>query len=161
MKKYFLIAIALIIGVTTVNAQSNKNDEIVRTAPATVVREDAQNNRRIEGAKQVSQKEVRLKQIEKGERQNLKPEVTFYISNMEGEHCKKIITENIGFEKGVKDLKFDLENKLVTIVYDAEKTTPETLKTALEKLKYNVQDANMCPMKRTTCPAARSCGHQH
>ncbi|MDR3326684.1 MAG: heavy-metal-associated domain-containing protein [Prevotellaceae bacterium] len=65
--------------------------------------------------------------------------VTFYISNMHGEHCQSIIEKNIGLEKGVKDLKFDLEAQKVTVVYNAQKTNIETLKKAFEKLGYETK----------------------
>jgi copper chaperone CopZ len=65
--------------------------------------------------------------------------VTFHISNMHGEHCQSIIEKNIGLEKGVKDLKFDLEAQKVTVVYNAQKTNVETLKKALEKLGYEAK----------------------
>jgi len=54
-------------------------------------------------------------------------------------HCKncvKKINDNIPFEKGVKDLKISLDEKLVTITYDPSKTDEEKLAKALEKLGY-------------------------
>ncbi|MBP5483261.1 MAG: heavy-metal-associated domain-containing protein [Bacteroidales bacterium] len=57
-------------------------------------------------------------------------------------HCKnsvKKINDNIPFEKGVKDLKVSLDEKLVTITYDPSKTNEEQLAKALEKLGYTAQ----------------------
>jgi len=48
--------------------------------------------------------------------------------------------KNIPFEKGVKDVKCDLPTKVVTISYNPEKTKPETLKRALEKLGYTARE---------------------
>jgi copper chaperone CopZ len=62
--------------------------------------------------------------------------VTFYIANMHGEHCQSIIEKNIGLEKGVKDLQFNLETNKVKVIYNPAKTNTSTLKAALEKLGY-------------------------
>ena len=52
--------------------------------------------------------------------------------------CVKKVQENIAFEKGVKDLNVCLEDQIVSIKYDASKTSEETLKAAIEKLGYPV-----------------------
>lgn len=54
-------------------------------------------------------------------------------------NCVKKITENISFEKGVKDLSVSLDEKLVTITYDPSRTDEATLAKALEKLGYTVE----------------------
>lgn len=64
--------------------------------------------------------------------------VTFKVG-MHCKNCVKKVTDNISFEKGVKDLKVSLEDKTVTITYDPAKTNPETLKKAIEKLGYKVE----------------------
>lgn len=64
-------------------------------------------------------------------------EVTFSVS-MHCEKCVTKITENISFEKGVKDLEVSLENHTVRIRYDASKTSEQVLKEAIEKLGYEV-----------------------
>lgn len=54
-------------------------------------------------------------------------------------HCKECVRkvqENIAFEKGVKGLEVSLENQKIVIDYDSAKTSPETLKKAIEKLGY-------------------------
>ena len=38
-------------------------------------------------------------------------------------NCEKKIKENIRFEKGIKSIKTNLNDKTVTIEYDADKTT--------------------------------------
>ncbi len=52
------------------------------------------------------------------------------------------ITENVGFEKGVMDLKVDMAGKTVYIKYNPDKTNPETLKKAIEKLGYSAEVKN-------------------
>ena len=52
------------------------------------------------------------------------------------ENCKKRIEKNLAFEKGVKKLNVDVENKTVTIVYRKDKTSTANLLTALNELGY-------------------------
>lgn len=54
------------------------------------------------------------------------------------EDCIEKVKENIGFEKGVKDLEVSLEDQTVFIKYDPAKTSEEVLKAAIEKLGYPV-----------------------
>ena len=51
-------------------------------------------------------------------------------------NCEKKIKNNIRFEKGVKDIITDLNNKTVTIKYDADKTTVEAIVKGFEKIGY-------------------------
>ena len=61
--------------------------------------------------------------------------VTFK-SSMHCENCKKKLTENLSFAKGVKDLKISLEENKITVTYDAAKTSEETLASIIRKLGY-------------------------
>jgi copper chaperone CopZ len=65
-------------------------------------------------------------------------EVTFSVS-MTCENCKAKIERHIAWEKGVKDLKVNLEKKLVTVKYDPKKTDESALKSAIEDLEYRVE----------------------
>ena len=47
--------------------------------------------------------------------------------------CDKIM-KNIAFEKGVKDIQFDMEQQAVTVTYDANKTDVPTLQKAFAKI---------------------------
>lgn len=64
--------------------------------------------------------------------------VTFDVS-MTCENCQKKIEKNIAFEKGVTDMKIDLEKKTVKIEYKKNQTTVEKLQKAIEKLGYEVK----------------------
>lgn len=66
-------------------------------------------------------------------------EVTFSVS-MHCGNCVKKITENISFEKGVKDLEVSLADRTVRVKYDASKTDSATLAKAIEKLGYEVRE---------------------
>lgn len=53
-------------------------------------------------------------------------------------NCKKKVENNIAFEKGVKDLQVNLEDKTVTVTFRTDKTDSEKIKEAIEKLGYTV-----------------------
>ena len=69
--------------------------------------------------------------------------VTFNVS-MDCHNCQAKIEKNIPWEKGVKDLKVDLENKQVTIKYDPAKTNEAELKKAIEKLDFECEKPEEC-----------------
>lgn len=58
------------------------------------------------------------------------------------QNCVKKVTENISFEKGVKDLEVSLEKKTVTVTYDPAKTDIAKLQKAIEKLGYKVEKSS-------------------
>lgn len=64
-------------------------------------------------------------------------EVTFVV-HLHCKDCVNKVTENVSFERGVKDLKVSLENQTVYIKYDMAKTSEETLKKSIESLGYPV-----------------------
>ncbi|MDR2906880.1 MAG: heavy-metal-associated domain-containing protein [Bacteroidales bacterium] len=66
--------------------------------------------------------------------------VTFYV-NYHCEQCIKKINKNIPFEKGVKNLKANLDDKSLVITYNPKQTTPEELRKAVEKLDFVVKDS--------------------
>ena len=55
-------------------------------------------------------------------------------------NCEKKIKDNIRFEKGIKSIKTNLDDKTITIEYDAEKTTVEDIIKGFEKIKYEAQE---------------------
>ena len=68
-----------------------------------------------------------------------KSETVVFAVKMHCGSCKKRIENNIGFEKGVKDLQADLSQQTVTIKYDPRKTTITNLQEAIKKLGYSVE----------------------
>ena len=66
-------------------------------------------------------------------------EVTF-VTSMDCAHCATKVKENIAFEKGVVGLDIKLEDKTVRIVYNPEKTDPEKLAKAINKLGYTAEE---------------------
>ena len=64
--------------------------------------------------------------------------------------CEKKIKDNIRFEKGVKDIRTNLDDKTVTIEYDADKTNVETIIKGFKKINYEACEANPAPAKKET-----------
>jgi copper chaperone CopZ len=64
---------------------------------------------------------------------------------MHCQSCKERIEKAIPMEKGVKDIKVDLEKKEVTLVYNPTKTTEEKLKKAIEELGYTCKKTKSVP----------------
>lgn len=54
--------------------------------------------------------------------------------------CEKRILKHIPFEKGVKDVKVDVDKQTVWVEYDAAKTDLNKIKEAIAKLGYNADD---------------------
>ena len=62
-----------------------------------------------------------------------KQTVVFYV-NIHCQGCIDKIYKTIAFEKGVKDLKCDLNKKMVEVTYDANKTDVPTLQKAFKAI---------------------------
>jgi copper chaperone CopZ len=60
----------------------------------------------------------------------------FQVQKMHCENCVKKITNNIRFEKGVKDIATDLESHEVTVTYDADKNNIKQLQEGFKKINY-------------------------
>ena len=54
--------------------------------------------------------------------------------------CEKKIKENIRFEKGVKSITTNLDDKTITIEYDADKTNVQNLIKGFKKIKYEATE---------------------
>lgn len=63
-------------------------------------------------------------------------DVTFKVQQMECPNCEKKVKNNIRFEKGVKSIQTNVEQRTVIITYDADKTNVTRLQTAFKKFDY-------------------------
>jgi copper chaperone CopZ len=79
-------------------------------------------------------------QDKKAEKKKKTEEVTFTV-NMTCDNCKAKIERHISWEKGVKDLKVNLDKKQVTVKYDPAKTTEDKLKDAITALEFTCEKA--------------------
>lgn len=59
--------------------------------------------------------------------------------NMTCEHCKMKIEKNIAYEKGVKDLVVNLDEKTVAVTYDTKKTDVAKLQEAFNTIGYQAE----------------------
>lgn len=66
-------------------------------------------------------------------------EVKFSVT-IDCQNCVKKLEANLPFEKGVKDLKVNLEDKTVWFKYQSDKTDKEKLAKAIEKLGYKATE---------------------
>ena len=66
-------------------------------------------------------------------------ETVKFITSIDCENCVNNVMKNIPFEKGVKDVKCDLETKEVAITYQKNRNNPDQLKKAIEKLGFTAK----------------------
>jgi len=71
--------------------------------------------------------------------QKAKLDTVVYCTSLDCEQCAKKIRENVSFEKGVKDLKVDVNTKMVEIQFEASKTDTLQLRKAINKLGYEAR----------------------
>ena len=62
--------------------------------------------------------------------------------------CEKKIKENIRFEKGVKSITTNLDDKTITIEYDAEKTNVQNIIKGFKKIKYEASEVKKDKVKK-------------
>lgn len=70
------------------------------------------------------------------------------------EMCKARIERNLGLSKGVKESNLDLANKVVTVKYNPNKTTPEAIKATITNTGY---DADELPANQKSHDKLPSC----
>ena len=50
--------------------------------------------------------------------------------------CKKKLEKELLFEKGVRSANLNLDNKVITVVYSADKTNADKIRAAISKVGY-------------------------
>ncbi|MBO4231820.1 MAG: heavy-metal-associated domain-containing protein [Bacteroidales bacterium] len=83
--------------------------------------------------------------------------------------CQSRIMENIPYEKGVTDCKYDLQTAKVTVSYNSTKTNPDNIRQAISKLGYDADNVKADADARAKLPACcraekgahGSCSGQH
>ena len=78
---------------------------------------------------------ISMTSAQEKEKNNKKQTTKFLVENMDCDNCVKSIEKNIAFEKGVTDLKCDLNTKIVEVTYNSDKNTDENLVAAFKKIK--------------------------
>ena len=54
--------------------------------------------------------------------------------------CKDTIEKALAYEKGVKSSNLDVSTKVVTVVYNPKKTTPEKIRKAITEAGYDADE---------------------
>ncbi len=66
--------------------------------------------------------------------------------------CKDRVESGLGYEKGVKEVKVDLDAKEVTVKYNPGKITEDQIRTALSNLGYDADDVKADPKAYAKLP---------
>lgn len=64
---------------------------------------------------------------------------------MSCQNCENKIKGNLRFEKGIKKIETNIPDQKVTVEYDADKTNPEKIEKAFEKIGYRVKVVENLP----------------
>ena len=75
-----------------------------------------------------------------GMAKDIKTLVVTTLPQMHCASCENKIKGNLRFEKGVKEIQCDIPKQMVTITYDAEKTTPEAIIQSFGKFGYKAAE---------------------
>ena len=78
---------------------------------------------------------------------------TVFMTNLDCQGCAKKINDTIPYEKGVKDVKVNVDTKTVTVTFDPAKTNNENLVKAFAKVKIEAAPMEAC--------GGECCGHHH
>jgi len=96
-----------------------------------------------------------------------KTQVVSIQTNGTCQSCKEKIERGLAFEKGVKDVVYDLATAIVKVTYNADKTNVENLRKEINKLGFAADGQK--PENATECHSKKeekhSCkegdGHKH
>jgi copper chaperone CopZ len=69
-----------------------------------------------------------------------KTETCNFSVSIDCQDCINTITKELAFVKGVRDLQFSLEDKLVEVTYRPEKVSKETIAEKIRTLGYEVEE---------------------
>ena len=72
-------------------------------------------------------------------------QLTLRVSNMQCSACEQRIEHELALLDGVLKATATLDNKSVTVLYDSEKTTVQTIEQAIRALHYNVERPDSQP----------------
>lgn len=70
------------------------------------------------------------------------------------EMCKARLERNLGLSKGVKESNLNLTDKVITVKYNPDKTTPEAIKATINNTGY---DADLQPANQKAHDKLPSC----
>ena len=68
------------------------------------------------------------------------------------EMCQMTIEEDLTFEKGVRTVELNLDNKVVTVVFNDKRTNPDKIRKRISKLGYHADDIARDPKAYENLP---------
>ncbi len=68
------------------------------------------------------------------------------------EMCQYALEKDLAFEKGVKEATLDLENKVMTVVYNPKKTDDQTIRERITKVGYHADTLARDPIAYENLP---------
>ncbi len=74
------------------------------------------------------------------------------------DQCKERIEHDLSFEKGVKSSVLDEKTKIVTVVYNPEKTNEQKVREAITKIGYDADSLKAYPKSYKKLPTC--CKHE-
>lgn len=75
-----------------------------------------------------------------GQEKSKNVEKVKFSTSIDCQSCVNKIMTNLPHEKGIKDVKCDLQTKEVEVTYLKDKNTPEEIQKSLEKLGYKAKE---------------------
>ena len=84
-----------------------------------------------------------------GMAKDIKTLVVTTLPQMHCASCENKIKGNLRFEKGVKQIECDIPKQMVTITYDAEKTSPENIIKSFSKFGYKATEVKQDTNKKS------------
>ena len=87
-------------------------------------------------------KEIQTKEAQdKKSSVKAKTETVIFNTSISCDNCKAKLEKHIPFEKGVKNMKVNVEKKTVEVTFDPVKTDKNKIDAAIEKLGYKSEEA--------------------
>lgn len=68
------------------------------------------------------------------------------------EMCQYTLEKDMAFEKGVKEASFNLDDKVMTVVYNPKKTDAQTIRTRITMVGYHADTLARDPMTYEKLP---------
>ncbi len=87
-------------------------------------------------------------------KKEVKMATTEFITTIDCDHCVKKVMDFMPHQKGVKDVKVNLPKKLVTVSYDAGKTSDAAIIKAFRKIDITAKK-HIEPKAPTATPSRR------
>lgn len=75
-------------------------------------------------------------------------------------NCETRIKNQLKFEKGIKDIVTNLNDKTVTVKYDSDKTNVDNIKASLAKIDYNATEACAAKSADSKCCGEKQCSKE-